>query len=136
MCVILDIIYFGLSGQLIGYVVRTIPAVLGYGAGLAVLLGTFDYTGGKLTGYTKDPDMDEFDRKEYLRKNRRRPIQEVIDELGEGRGRHSHGFEEITIVLVSQRIPGIYGPGYDERRRERIRERYGLEVPDKPQSST
>ncbi|KAI9777699.1 MAG: hypothetical protein M1839_008618 [Geoglossum umbratile] len=75
--------------------VRTIPAVLGYGAGLAVLLGTFDYTGGKLTGYTKDPDMDEFDRKEYLRKNRRRPIQEVIDELGEGRGRHSYDFEAV-----------------------------------------
>ena len=95
MCVTPAIIYFGLSGQLTGHVVRTIPAVLGYGAGLAVLLGTFDYTGGKLTGYTKDPDMDEFDRKEYLRKNRRRPIQEVIDELGEGRGRHSYGFEVI-----------------------------------------
>ncbi|KAI9773335.1 MAG: hypothetical protein M1840_007550 [Geoglossum simile] len=104
------------AGSVMGLRFRTIPAVLGYGAGLAVLLGTFNYTGGKLTGYTKDPDVDEFDRKEYLRKNRRRPIQEVIDELGEGRG--------------------IYGPGYDERRRERIRERYGLEVPDKPQSST
>ncbi len=66
--------------------VRTIPAVLGYGAGLAVLLGTFDYTGGVLTGYTRDPDVDEFERKEQLRKNRRRPISETIEELGEGRG--------------------------------------------------
>jgi hypothetical protein len=78
-----------LSGWLIGHVVRSIPAVLGYGAGLAVLMGTFDYTGGKLEGYSKDPDVDEFDRKEYLRKNRRRPIQETIEELGEGRGRTS-----------------------------------------------
>lgn len=66
--------------------VRTMPAVLGYGAGLAVLLGTFDYTGGVLTGYTKDPEVDEYERKEMLRRNRRRPIQETVTELGEGRG--------------------------------------------------
>lgn len=66
--------------------VRTMPAVLGYGAGLAVLLGTFDYTGGVLTGYSKDPEVDEYERKEMLRRNRRRPIQETVTELGEGRG--------------------------------------------------
>lgn len=26
-------------------------------------------------------------------------------------------------------VPGIYGPGYDERRRERIKARYGIDVP-------
>tara|TARA_R110002060_G_scaffold29983_2_gene40464 strand:- start:2653 stop:2799 length:147 start_codon:yes stop_codon:yes gene_type:complete len=26
---------------------------------------------------------------------------------------------------------GIYAPGYDERRRERIKEKYGIEVPAK-----
>ena len=26
---------------------------------------------------------------------------------------------------------GIYGPGYEERRRERIREKYGIDVPSK-----
>lgn len=62
------------------------PAVLGWGALTAIVLGAFDYTGGTLTGYKKDPEMDEFERKEYMRKNRRRPIQETIDELGEGRG--------------------------------------------------
>jgi len=51
-----------------------------------VLMGVFDYTGGKLTGYEKDPTVDEVDRKEFLRKNRRRPIWETIQELGEGRG--------------------------------------------------
>jgi hypothetical protein len=66
--------------------VRTVPSVLGYGAGLAIILGTFDYTGGVLTGYERDPNVDEYDRKEQLRKNRRRPIQETIEELGEGRG--------------------------------------------------
>ena len=62
------------------------PAVLGYGAGLAVLLGVFDYTGGMLSGYRADPDVDEYTRKIEMRKARRRPIQETIEELGEGRG--------------------------------------------------
>jgi hypothetical protein len=65
---------------------RTMPAVVGFGAGLAIVLGAFDYTGAVLTGYSKDPSIDEVERKEYLRKNRRKPIQETIAELGEGRG--------------------------------------------------
>jgi hypothetical protein len=62
------------------------PAVLGYGAGAALIMGAFDYTGGILTGYTKDPEEDEFARKQYLRKNRRKPIEDTVAELGEGRG--------------------------------------------------
>jgi len=53
------------------------------------VLGAYDYTGGALTGYKKDPEMDEFERKEHLRKNRRRPIEQTISELGEGRGIHT-----------------------------------------------
>jgi len=49
-------------------------------------MGTFDYTGGALTGYKRDPEVDEFERKQALRKNRRRPIEETISEIGEGRG--------------------------------------------------
>jgi hypothetical protein len=66
--------------------VGTTPAVLGFGALAAVVLGTYDYTGGALTGFKKDPEVDEFERKEYLRKNRRRPIEQTVAELGEGRG--------------------------------------------------
>ena len=69
--------------------VRTFPAVLGFGAGLAIVQGAFDYTGGKFSGYEKDPNVDEYERKEYLRKNRRKPIQETLEQLGEGRGRSS-----------------------------------------------
>ncbi|KAI7099111.1 hypothetical protein KC352_g38263, partial [Hortaea werneckii] len=46
-------------------------------------------------------------RKEFLRKNRRRPIEGTLEELGEGRG--------------------IYGPGYVERRAERIKNAYGID---------
>ena len=75
------------SSRLIRVVVQTFPAVLGWGAGLAVVQGVFDYTGGQLTGYERDPNVDEYERKEQLRKNKRRPIQEIIEQLGEGRGR-------------------------------------------------
>ncbi|KAK5004116.1 hypothetical protein LTR28_009331 [Elasticomyces elasticus] len=98
-----------LTKQNVGAMVRTAPAVLGYGAFTAVILGVFTYTGGRLSGYVRDPEVDEVSRKEYLRKNRRRPIDEVVNQLGEGRG--------------------IYGPGYEERRAERIKERYGIDVP-------
>ena len=70
--------------------VRTAPAVLGYGAGLAVILGAFTYTGGKLSGYQRDPTVDEVGRKEYLRKNRRRPVEGTVHNLGEGRGMSGH----------------------------------------------
>ena len=39
-----------------------------------------------MSGYEKDSSIDEYERKEQLRKNRRRPIQETLNELGEGRG--------------------------------------------------
>lgn len=64
----------------------SLPAVLGYGTMAAVLLGAFDYTGGRINGWNRDPEADEFDRKQYMRKNRRRPIEETIAEVGEGRG--------------------------------------------------
>ncbi|APA14137.1 hypothetical protein sscle_12g089070 [Sclerotinia sclerotiorum 1980 UF-70] len=98
-----------LAGSVLGLKFGTTPAVLGFGTLAAVVLSAFDYTGGALSGYKRDPNVDEFERKEHLRKNRRIPIEQTVAELGEGRG--------------------IYGPGYDERRRERIKERYGIDVP-------
>lgn len=75
--------------------VRSLPAVLGHGVGLAVILSAFNYTGGRLEGYRRDPDVDEVSRKEYMRKNRRRPEEEIVNELGEGRG---------TYILFEQHI--------------------------------
>ena len=67
--------------------VRTMPAVVGFGIGMAVVMSAFDYTGGSLAGYKQDPYVDEYERKEALRANKRRPIQETLEELGEGRGK-------------------------------------------------
>ncbi|KAL8841346.1 MAG: hypothetical protein Q9170_000977 [Blastenia crenularia] len=96
------------AGGVVGFRMRSFPAVLGFGALLAILQGTYTYTGGKLSGFERDSTTDQYERKEGLRRNRRRPIEETLQEMGEGRG--------------------IYGPGYQERRRERIKERYGIDV--------
>lgn len=69
--------------------VRSAPAILGYGAGLAAVLYALSYTGGSLRGAGRDPTVDEVGRKEFLRMNRRRPFEEVVHELGEGRGMSS-----------------------------------------------
>ena len=50
-------------------------------------MGAYDFGGGALTGYKKDSEVDEFERKDALRKNRRRPIEQTISEIGEGRGK-------------------------------------------------
>ncbi|ESZ96695.1 hypothetical protein SBOR_2954 [Sclerotinia borealis F-4128] len=97
------------AGSILGLRFGTTPAVFGFGTLTAVVLSAYAYTGGALSGYKRDPNVDEFERKEYLRKNRRIPMEQTVAELGEGRG--------------------IYGPGYDERRRERIKEKYGIDVP-------
>lgn len=66
--------------------VRTIPSVIGFGTGLSIVMATFDYTGGSFFGYQRDPDVDEYERKEALRANKRRPVGETLEQLGEGRG--------------------------------------------------
>ncbi|OJJ82872.1 Tim17/Tim22/Tim23/Pmp24 family protein [Aspergillus glaucus CBS 516.65] len=98
------------SGAILGLRARTFPALMGYGAGLAIGMSGFNYAGG-LWGYKRDKDLsvDEFERRTQLRKNYRIPGEQTLAELGEGRG--------------------LYGPGYAERRRERIKEAYGFDVP-------
>lgn len=64
------------------------PRVLGYGALVSVALATFEYTGGTLKGYLNRNDEDEYERKEMLRRNRRRPIEETLAAIGEGRGKY------------------------------------------------
>ncbi|KAI3393154.1 hypothetical protein diail_4679 [Diaporthe ilicicola] len=97
------------AGSILGVRSGRMPAILGYGAFTSILLAAFEYTGGSLKG--KKPEiegMDEFERKQHLRTNRTRPLEETLAEVGEGRG--------------------IEPPGYQERRRERLREKYGVEI--------
>lgn len=75
------------------------PAVLGYGAALATILAAFDYTGGSLYGGHSVLGVDEVSRKEYIRKNRRRPVEETVHQLGEGRGK-SHCLSLMFVECV------------------------------------
>ncbi|KAJ8610422.1 hypothetical protein MRB53_038584 [Persea americana] len=80
--------YGGLAaGALLGATTRSTPAIFGYSAALATVLTAFTFTGGKISGFGEISE-DEVARKEALRKNRRKPIAEVVNELGEGREQH------------------------------------------------
>ncbi|ORY12021.1 hypothetical protein BCR34DRAFT_311068 [Clohesyomyces aquaticus] len=99
--------FFG--GSVLGLFARRLPIVFGAGASMSVVMAAFAYTKG-FKGYKKGvaTEEDEVERKERLKRQRRRPIQEIIDELGEGRG--------------------VYAPGWEERRRDRLMKKYGVDV--------
>jgi len=98
------------AGALVGLRNRAMPSVIGNGVLLGVALAGAQYGGGAIFSQRSDPDEDKFATKEEVRRRFRRPVNEMINEIGEGRG--------------------IYGPGYDERRKQRIKEAYGIEVPE------
>ncbi|KAK5050338.1 hypothetical protein LTR84_003619 [Exophiala bonariae] len=106
-----------IAGALMGAAKRKAPAV----ALNAFLLGT----AAGVVGFTQastfasagdDPQIDRIAEKDAAKKRFRRPINETINELGEGRG--------------------IYGPGYEERRKQRLKENYGIDVPEPYYKST
>lgn len=103
------------------------PIAIGLGALTGVTLGVLDFTGSRLRGWTDRPEEEEFERKMRLRANRRRPIEETIAEIGEGRGEYParRHFNYVTHLIHP---PGIQPPGYEERRRERLQEKYGVEI--------
>lgn len=61
------------------------PAVIGFGTLTAVTMAMADYTGGLWAKNRIRNGKDEYERKERLRLNRRRPIEETLAEVGEGR---------------------------------------------------
>ncbi|KAF3283617.1 hypothetical protein TWF970_000795 [Orbilia oligospora] len=100
--------FFG--GALLGIRTGRIPYVLGFGAGLATLVASFDAGGNHWRGAKwREGYVDDVARREAIRSTRRRAYEETIEEIGEGRG--------------------VYGPGYAERRAARLKEKYGVEVP-------
>lgn len=61
--------------------------MLGAGAAFSTVLTAYRFTNGLRGVASKETDEDEVERRENAKKNRRRPISETIQELGEGRGR-------------------------------------------------
>jgi hypothetical protein len=100
--------------------------VLALGAFVGTAQGLFHVTGGKLDSFYKEED--EFERKETIRRTTRLPVEQTVAELGEGRGK-SWQYKISAAVLDKLTLnTGIRPPGYEERRRERIKEKYGFEV--------
>lgn len=97
------------AGALAGLAKRSMPAVLGNGLALGVVTATVGYTRLSFFESSSDePSLDRLAQKEEAKTRYRRPINETINEIGEGRG--------------------IYGPGYQERRKQRIKEKYGIDI--------
>lgn len=100
--------------------------VLGAGAVYSVALSAYRYSNG-LTGQdAHETDEDEVERKERMKKQRRRPLSETLEQLGEGRGEFYEALHETHVPILI--VLGIYGPGYEERRRERLLKTYGIDV--------
>ncbi|KAH7325052.1 Tim17/Tim22/Tim23 family protein [Stachybotrys elegans] len=95
-----------LNGMIFGMPFKRMPVVLGMGALHSAILTTLHFTGNRIDSFKKEDD--EFERKEIIRRTTRVPVEQTIAEIGEGRG--------------------IKPPGYEERRRERLKEKYGYEI--------
>ena len=63
------------------------PVILGYGALTSITLSVFEFTGNSLKGTRPEIEgLDEHGRKEHIRLTRRRPVEEMVEKIGEGRG--------------------------------------------------
>jgi hypothetical protein len=65
---------------------RRMSSVLGCGVLLAVTLAAAQYTGNSMLSDVTDPDKDRYLDKAEIRNRFRRPVNELINEIGEGRG--------------------------------------------------
>ncbi|CAM1503804.1 Fc.00g013950.m01.CDS01 [Cosmosporella sp. VM-42] len=93
-------------GATLGLPTRRMPIVAGLAGGVGVIQATFFFLGGRFDTFRREED--EFERKEKIRRTTRTPLEQTISEIGEGRG--------------------IKPEGYEERRAERLKEKYGVEI--------
>lgn len=81
--------------------------MLGAGAAFSVALTAFRYTSGFAGRAAEELDEEEVERREALKKLRRRPLSETIEQLGEGRGRHHLRVVEACADVYRNLWPGI-----------------------------
>ena len=65
------------------------PLGIGHGVFLSVLMAAATYTGNTLLSYKADREEDRYRDKTEIRNRFRRPVNELINEIGEGRGMFS-----------------------------------------------
>lgn len=87
--------------------------MLGAGALFATAMAAFDYVGGiRGVGDIRDQvdDDGEVERREELKKVRRRPLSETLQQLGEGRGTLIiHGSMQLALTLTRNLRPWLRG---------------------------
>lgn len=89
----------------------------------------FCYSGESISGFIQGYADEQLERKQELRHDTRRPIEETIAELGEGRGQNEFTSQLSYWGATANYLSGIYGPGYRQRRAQRLKEAYGIDVP-------
>lgn len=104
--------------------------MLGLGAFVSTTMATIYVLGDRIDSFYHEDD--EFERRETIRRTTRLPVEQTIAELGEGRGMRPFHIEIcqetfVYMTALTQSL-GIRPPGYEERRRERLKETYGLEI--------
>jgi hypothetical protein len=62
--------------------------MLGAGAACSTVMTAYRYTNGLRGTGSAETDEEEVERRENVKKMRRRPLSETIEQLGEGRGKH------------------------------------------------
>lgn len=75
------------------YTGRTFPSVVGNALFAGAVMGTASYAGGQIYGTGETPE-ERLKRKEEHRRRFRRPYQEMVNEIGEGRGK-----QEVAIAM-------------------------------------
>jgi hypothetical protein len=71
---------------------RSMPSTVGSAFALGTAMAVVSYTGSSMFEATSDsPQLDRAAYKEEAQARFRRPINETINELGEGRGKTLHG---------------------------------------------
>jgi hypothetical protein len=84
--------------------------MLGAGAVFGTGMAAFRYTAGLRGTTSGEVDEEEIERREAMKKMRRRPLSETLDQLGEGRGKCSLMSQSRPIVDNSRYLrPRIRG---------------------------
>ena len=73
--------------------------MLGAGTAFSVALTAFRYTAGLRGTASGEVDDEEIERRESMKKMRRRPLSETLEQLGEGRGKQDLALP--TMVLTN-----------------------------------
>lgn len=76
--------------------------MLGAGALFSVSMTAFRYTSGIRGTASGELDDEEIERREAMKKMRRRPLSETLEQLGEGRGKHDPALPMSVLTNVDR----------------------------------